>query len=183
MCLPCSKGSDNEPATGKLELSFPAACPMAGVLALCGVGALAVAAMLYARMRGGVMRAAGLLLLARGAWPIRNWPQDEREQLSQTLPPSSSMTVTARIWRAAQGRSDAALQTLRDTQVAATGNTELRIGRTVTRHDARHGWHARVRRPRSASPPTFRRTAMPAPWSSAMARFTMCRRQPNPAKL
>jgi hypothetical protein len=114
---------------GSWSLSFLPHVPWLVFWLLCGVGALAVAAMLYARMRGGVLRAAGLLLLL-GALANPQLAQDEREQLSDIaaviIDDSDSQTFGER-----RKQSDEALESLRQ-QVAALGNTELRIGRTVT---------------------------------------------------
>jgi hypothetical protein len=66
---------------GSWSLGFLPHIPWAWFVALCVVGAIVIAAMLYARMRGGVMRAAGLaLLLAAIANP--QLAEDDREQLS-----------------------------------------------------------------------------------------------------
>ena len=114
---------------GSWSLGFLPHIPWAWFVALCVVGAIVIAAMLYARMRGGVMRAAGLaLLLAAIANP--QLAEDDREQLSDIaaviIDESDSQNFGAR-----KAQTDAALQTLRE-RIAATGNTELRIGRTVS---------------------------------------------------
>ena len=98
-------------------------------LALCAVGAVAVAAMLVARMRGALMRAAGLLLLL-AAIANPQLAQDEREQLSDivavVVDESDSQSFGQR-----EAQTDQALAQVRK-QVAALGNTEIRLGRTVT---------------------------------------------------
>ncbi len=114
---------------GSWTLTFLPHVPWLYFWALCTLGALAVAAMLYARMRGGLLRVAGLLLLL-AAVANPHLAQDDREQLPDIaaiiIDESDSQTFGNR-----KDQTEQALQELR-TRVAALGNTELRIGRTVT---------------------------------------------------
>jgi hypothetical protein len=114
---------------GSWTLSFLPHVPWLVFWLMCGIGALAVAVMLYAGMRGALLRAAGLLLLL-AALINPQLAQDEREQLSDIaaviIDDSDSQSFGER-----RKQSDEALEGLRQ-QVAALGNTELRVGRTVT---------------------------------------------------
>lgn len=96
---------------------------------IAAVGALAVGAMLYGRMRGALLRALTLALLL-GALANPQLAQDEREKLSDiaavVVDDSDSQGFGQR-----QTQTEKALEELRQ-RVAALGNTELRVGRTVT---------------------------------------------------
>jgi len=96
---------------------------------IAAVGALAVGAMLYGRMRGALLRALTLVLLL-GALANPQLAQDEREKLSDiaavVVDDSDSQGFGQR-----QAQTEKALEELRQ-RVAALGNTELRVGRTVT---------------------------------------------------
>jgi uncharacterized membrane protein len=114
---------------GSWTLTFLPHVPWLVFWALCGIGVLAVTAMIYARMRGSVLRGAGLLMLL-AALANPQLAQDEREQLSDIaaviIDESDSQKFGER-----QAQTEMALQALRQ-QVAALGNTELRVGRTVS---------------------------------------------------
>jgi hypothetical protein len=114
---------------GNWTLTFLPHVPWLVFWLLCGVGSLAVAAMLYARMPAALLRAAGLaLLLAALANPQLS--EEEGEKLSDVVAvivdDSDSQSFADR-----RQQTDEALQQLRD-RVAALGNTELRIGRTIS---------------------------------------------------
>ena len=114
---------------GSWTLSFLPHVPWLVVWLCAAVGALAVGAMLYGRMRGALLRAMALVLLL-GALANPQLAQDEREQLSDIaaviVDDSDSQSFGER-----RAQTEAALEEVRQ-RVAALGNTELRIGRTVT---------------------------------------------------
>ncbi|MFT3672358.1 hypothetical protein [Aestuariivirga sp.] len=114
---------------GSWTLSFLPYVPWPLFWLIAAVGALAVGAMLYGRMRGALLRALTLVLLL-GALANPQLAQDEREKLSDiaavVVDDSDSQGFGQR-----QAQTDKALEELRQ-RVAALGNTELRVGRTVT---------------------------------------------------
>lgn len=114
---------------GNWTLTFLPHVPWILFLGLCAAGVLVVAAMLLARIRGGVLRATALaLLLAALANP--HLAQDEREKLSDIvaviIDESDSQDFGER-----RVQTEQAVAALRE-RVAGLGNTELRIGRTIT---------------------------------------------------
>ncbi|MBL8790596.1 MAG: hypothetical protein JNM45_08860 [Rhizobiales bacterium] len=114
---------------GSWTLSFLPHVPWLAFWLIACVCALAVAAMLYGRMRGAVLRAMALVLLL-GALANPQLAQDEREQLSDIaaviIDESDSQSFGDR-----RAQTERALEEVRQ-RVAALGNTELRVGRTVS---------------------------------------------------
>ena len=110
-------------------VNFSPHVPLVLFWMLCAVGAVAVAAMLYARMRGGLLRATGLLLLL-AALANPQLSQEEREQLSDIVAvivdDSDSQNFGDR-----KAQTEQALETVKQ-RLQALGKTEIRLGRTIS---------------------------------------------------
>ncbi len=137
---------------------------------LAAVGVAAVGAMIYGRMRGALLRALSLLLLL-GAIANPQLAQDEREKLTDIaaviVDDSDSQSFGTR-----RDQTDKALEEVRQ-RLAALGNTELRVGRTVTGNtpdtDGTRVFGALSRITADIPPDRYA-----APSSSATARSTTC---------
>ena len=110
-------------------VNFSPHVPLVLFWMLCAVGVLAVAAMLYARMRGGLLRATGLLLLL-AALANPQLSQEEREQLSDIVAvivdDSDSQNFGDR-----KAQTEQALESVKQ-RLQALGKTEIRLGRTIS---------------------------------------------------
>ncbi len=110
------------------EISFHPHLPWALIWAVAGLGAFAVAAMLYARMRGAFLRSSALALLLAA---ISN-PQLAQEE-RQPLPDIAVIVIDespSQGFGKRREQTEQALASLR-LQLESLGNTEIRLARTV----------------------------------------------------